>query len=448
MPYQLMAPIYEDLCPGEIFHFQFTIYLPRTPAKGDIILAFDTTNSMQGVIHAAQENAIRIMDDLNGLISDVHFGVIDIEDYPLDPYGESGNEAYRLRQPLTSNRDAVRAAIEALWANGGGDLPEAYTRAIHEAHADPRIGWRDNARRLLLIFGDSAPHDDALNEGIPSPPYRPPWDWDWETGLPPSFLDPGRDGVPGTSDDLDFQTELAALTEHNITLLSVVTSSTFPQPDHSELVTYWNAWAARTGGKAVPLWNASELPELIRDIVEDTIVGVIKRLALHAEPEYYRSWVYSDPAEITDIPVPSDGPYSFLGRVEVPPDIPAGTYRFRIIALGDGINYGEKPVEITVPKECFPPNPDYPNWYYLPLISKEHAVPPPEQPPIEPTPYPGPDSAFTRLTSATFPSNDIRSPFSRYAQKKASIVIDINFDQTVEMLYNCVKSGGLSECNP
>lgn len=371
-PNQLLPPINKDMCPGEIYPFRLTIYLPSTPAKGDIVFAFDTTGSMAPVIRSAQENALRIMDDLNNLISDVQFGVIDIEDYPLDPYGAIDNQAYRLRQPLTSDRNAVRSAIDALAAWAGSDQPEAYTRAIYEAHADPHIGWRENARHLLLIFGDSFPHDDALNAGISNPPYHPPSNLDWETGHPPTFLDPGRDGVPGTSDDLDFQTELTRLAEQGTTLLSVVTPSWYPLPTQSDLVTYWNVWAAPTGGKAVPLWDAGDLPELIRNLVEDTIVGVIKRLTLVTDPEFFKSWVVFDPAEINDIVIPSDGELSFLGQVEAPPDARAGTYHFRIIAIGDGIMYGEKQVTITVPEACFR-EPEYPTWYYLPLVARGYA---------------------------------------------------------------------------
>ncbi|MFQ5595222.1 MAG: vWA domain-containing protein [Anaerolineae bacterium] len=371
-PNQLLPPIDENMCPGEIYPFELTIYLPRTPAKGDIVFAFDTTGSMAPVIYSAQENAIRIMDDLNRLISDVQFGVMDIEDYPLEPYGANDNQAYRLHQSLTTDRNAVRFAIDTLEANSGSDQPEAYTRAVYEAHADSRLGWRENARHLLLIFGDSFPHDNDLNEGMAHPPHRNKGPR-WETGHPPSLLDLGRDGVPGTSDDLDFQTELATLVERDITLLSVVTPAFgYPAPTQMELVTYWNFWAAPSGGKSVPLWNAGDLPELIRNIVEDTIVGVIKRLTLETEPEFFTSWVVFDPAEINDIEIPMSGALSFLGRVEAPPDALAGTYDFRIIAVGDGIVYGEKQVRITVPEQCFPDR-DYPNWFYLPLIMKAHA---------------------------------------------------------------------------
>lgn len=366
----MLPPIEEELCPGEVHGFQFKVVLPRTPAKGDIIFAFDTTGSMGPVITAAQDNAIRIMNDLNNLISDVWFGVMDLEDYPVHPYGAEENEAYRLRQPLTGDWDAVRSAIDALQANSGSDQPEAYTRALYEAYADPVIGWRENARRLLLLFGDSFAHDYDLNEGIPSPPYMNKG-YRWETGYPPSFMDPGRDGAPDTADDLDFQAELAQLANRDTTLLSVVPEPWYPTPTQEELVTYWNFWGSQTGGKAVRLWDAGDLPELIRSLVEETIVGMIKRMAVETEPERFSAWVYSDPAEIRDIPIPTDGEISFLGRVQVPNDARAGAYRFRVMVVGDGIVYGVKPVTITVPAECFPV-PEYPYWYYLPLVVKNY----------------------------------------------------------------------------
>jgi hypothetical protein len=372
---QALPPIDEELCPGEILPFQVSIHPPQAPVMGDIVFAFDTTGSMGGVIRAAQTNALVIMQDLNNLISDLQFGVIDMEDYPVDPYGVPGvNEAYRLRQPLTHNEDAIWIAIDELSANQGGDLPEAYTRVIYEAYADSWIGWRENARHLLLMFGDSVAHDDDLNEDIPYPqPHMPGYRW-VPPGNLPELLDPGRDGIPGTADDLNFQTEVRSLADNSITLLSIVTSSTFPDPTQSELVTYWNEWAGWTGGKAVALWNAGDLPQLIREIVEDTVVGIIRRVSLDTEPELFGAWVYSDPVEIIDLPIPSDGEVSFLGRVKAPPGAEAGRYHFRILVVGDGIVYGELPITIHVPGACFP-EPDKPWWYYLPLVTKEHRGP-------------------------------------------------------------------------
>ena len=371
--YQLLPPIEGELCPGEILPFDFTITIPATPVRGDIVFAVDTTGSMGGVIRAAQENALAIMEQLNELIPDVQFGVIDVEDYPIDPYGQAVNVAYRLRQSVTDDREAVRAAIDEMVANAGGDLPEAYTRAFYEAFADPDVGWRPGARHLLLFFGDSVPHDDNLNAGFERPPYVPPGRTDgiWNSGHPPRYLDPGRDGIPGTDDDLDFQAVLQSLAENEITLLVVVTSSTFPEPDQRELVVYWNYWAGITGGRAVPLWNAGDLPQVIRDLVQGTVTR-INRLAIEADPERFDAWVFTEPPEMGPILIPPAGHvFPFFGRVVVPFDTPPGTYRFMLRAVGDGHIYGEKPVTIVVRDDCEPPL--FSRWYYLPLVARNYA---------------------------------------------------------------------------
>jgi len=371
-PVQLLPPIEGELCPGESLPFDFTVTIPATPVRGDIVFAIDTTGSMGGVIRAAQENALAIMEDLNELIPDVQFGVIDVEDYPTQPYGQTVNEAYRLRQSVTSDREAVRAAINDMIANAGGDLPEAYTRAFYEAFADPNIGWRPGSRHMLLFFGDSVPHDDNLNDGFDRPPYVPPGRVDrvWQTGHPPSYLDPGRDGAPGTADDLDFQPVLQALNENEITLLVVVTSSTFPDPDQRELVIYWNYWASITGGRAVPLWNAGDLPEVIRDLVKGTITH-INRLAIEADPEWFNDWVFTEPPEMGPIDIPPAGHvFPFFGRVVVPHNTSPGTYHFMLRAIGDGYIYGEKPVTIVVRDDCEPTVLN--RWYYLPLIARNY----------------------------------------------------------------------------
>ena len=370
--HQLLPPIEGELCPGEMLPFDFTVTIPATPVRGDIVFAIDTTGSMGGVIRAAQENALAIMEDLNELIPDVQFGVIDVEDYPTDPYGQPVNVAYRLRQGVTDDREAVRTAINEMVANAGGDLPEAYTRTFYEAFADPEIGWRPGARRLLLFFGDSVPHDDNLNEGFERPPYVPPGRTDgiWRTGHPPAYLDPGRDGVPGTEDDLDFQTVLQGLKDSEVTLLVVVTSSTFPAPDQRGLVVYWNHWAGITGGRAVPLWNASDLPEVIRDLVKGTITH-INRLAIEADPEWFNDWVFTEPPEMGPIEIPPAGHvFPFFGRIVVPDGTPPGTYHFMLRAIGDGYVYGEKPVTIVVRSDCAPPALN--RWYYLPLVARNY----------------------------------------------------------------------------
>ncbi len=111
----------------------------------------------------------------------------------------------------------MESAINATNQGGGGDEPEAYTRALHESYADNAIAWRSDARRFVVMFGDYVPHDDNINERVASPPIDP---GDvWRAHVSPYVLDPGRDGVSGTADDLDLQIVLDTMHDHRMPLL-------------------------------------------------------------------------------------------------------------------------------------------------------------------------------------------------------------------------------------
>lgn len=340
------------LCPGESATEVKPVHVPAAPARADLLFAFDTTGSMGPVLDSAKSNALAIMADLARLIPDIQFGVVDFRDYPLDPFGEPGDWPYRLRQSVTGNRSAVSAAIAATSANQGGDAPEAYSRALHEAVADGAIGWRSDARRFVVMFGDDVPHDDDLNAGLAQQPVNPGGSWCGST--PSCRRDPGRDGVPGNVDDLDLQAVLAALTASRSTLLFVVSGG--GSTNQANMTTYWRQWARwnGAGGDAVALSAASGLPAAIQDLVAGASRR-ISRLDLRAFPPEYQAWLSSTPPAFTDLEVPPGGlNLSFTARFTVPQGTPPGTYRFTVKAVGDGAVYAEQGVVIRVP-DCATP---------------------------------------------------------------------------------------------
>ena len=348
----LTPTVQATLCPGECIEETKEIFIPPAPGKADILFAFDTTGSMKDVLSSAKSNAITITNNLTGLIPDIQFGVVDLRDYHPEPYGDPGDWPYMLRQGITGDQMAVQTAINATSHYGGGDAPEAYTRALYESYSDPAIGWRADARRFVVMFGDDVPHDDNLNEGVSSPPEYP--GGSWVTGHPPSYLDPGRDGTPGTADDLDFQPVLDALKTNRITLLYVVSGG--GSTSQANLVTYWKQWAGwtNTGGDAVPLSDAADLPAVIQNLV--TASGRhISRLELLADPSSYQSWLTVNPPAYTDLTVPPEGlTVTFSVLICVPLGTPSGMYSFSINAVGDGAIYGGQGVTIWVPPSCEP----------------------------------------------------------------------------------------------
>lgn len=347
------ATLEAGLCPGEHVDETKTIHIPAAPARADVLFAFDTTGSMGPVLDSAKANAVAIMNNLAAVIPDIQFGVVDLRDYPVAPFGDAGDWPYLLRQGITNNRAAVSAAIAATAAGGGNDGPEAYTRALHEANVDAEIGWRTGARQFVVMFGDNVPHDDDLNARIAAPRVNPGGSW-CSTTPAGCVLDPGRDGVPGTRDDLDLQTVLDQVAAQRRTLVYVASGLDAAWRD--TVVAYWREWARMTnpGGDAIPLSDAAQLPSAIQSLVT-TAGSRIGRLELRADPPSYQDWLTVDPPSYTDLTIPPEGrSVRFDVRIRVPMGTAPGQHVFAVEAVGDGAVYGGQWVTINVPTDCTP----------------------------------------------------------------------------------------------
>ncbi len=85
-------------------------------------------------------------------------------------------------------------------AHAGGDLPEAYGRALWETATNSLIGWRPGARHEIVLIADNVPHTPNVNEGIPSEfQFTEPFN-DGEEAWPDTGEElPGMWGIPGTT---------------------------------------------------------------------------------------------------------------------------------------------------------------------------------------------------------------------------------------------------------
>ncbi|KPJ55007.1 hypothetical protein AMJ47_03040 [Parcubacteria bacterium DG_72] len=252
--------------------------------KADILFAFDTTGSMIFAIDQAQTYAIDIMNTLKTLIPDAAFGVAHFEDYPISPYGQAGDTPYTLDLGITTDTGAVETAINALTLGSGGDAPQSYTRVMHETYTDTSIGWRTDAQQILIILGDNVSHDDNLTQ---DPIYgSAPWSSPnpWITGYSPTYLDPGPDGVPGNTDDLDFQSTLKAMNDNNVILYFLAFETYYP--DYSD---EWDWWASKTGGGAVKAGDYADLPQAIKGLFAyENLCPYLSKLKKVEDPDTYR----------------------------------------------------------------------------------------------------------------------------------------------------------------
>jgi hypothetical protein len=123
-------------------------------SKADVYLLADTTGSMGSIIEAVKAGANSILGANYGPI-DIAFGVGNYKDFP------------ETKPPFThqlapdTNAAAVTAAINAWAASGGGDIPEGQLFALNALAEAPggTIGWRPDAKRIIVWFGDAPGHD-------------------------------------------------------------------------------------------------------------------------------------------------------------------------------------------------------------------------------------------------------------------------------------------------
>jgi hypothetical protein len=216
-----------------------TLHLDGLPPRADIIVAVDTTGSMGTPIAQAQADAVNICNTVQGAIPGARFAVVDFEDYPppLGP-GQAGDVAYTLKTPgFTASCAAFSAAIATMTAvpGSGGDGPEAYNRVYYESYTDgtnPIVLTRDPlATQFLVVLGDAAPHSATAFGACPA--------------APPNDL--GRDGVPGTADDLNTTTAINGLIANSIHLAMI----RYTTGQVSVSLACYQDMANATGGTAV-----------------------------------------------------------------------------------------------------------------------------------------------------------------------------------------------------
>ena len=241
------------------------------PSKVDLVFSLDLTGSMGGEVNQIKLQIDEVMAGLRDAApeTDFQFAVVSYEDYAgtfnssgcgdstySATYGfaSAGDVPFRLNQALSSNDATTSATIGGLQLRNGGDGPQSYGRVYWELGQPDtmsQLGFRSDALKLLVDFGDNIPHDADLNEGIEDP-LVPPFPSPFDRGY-----DPGRNGVINCGgDDIDFQDDaIAALTSAGVHLVHIDSSG------DTDLAVYWNLWASQTGGEFAAINPDGSVPQ-------------------------------------------------------------------------------------------------------------------------------------------------------------------------------------------
>jgi len=326
------------LNPGETATESKDVCIPAVPAMADVLFSFDLTGSMGGILATAKTNGIDIITGLEGTGIDIQYGVSSHMDYPDSydtcgysaTYGDDGtygynDYAYSLDQFITDDNSAVTTAINGLQTENGMDGPEDYTRVFYESYADTNTGWRTGAKKVMVHFGDNVPHDCNLEDGISG--------GTWTTGV-----DPGRDEIAGTGDDLDLQTVLGDMALNNVMLIECHTSTSYEA--------YWAHWVGITGGSLELTGSSGLVEDVIAAVTEGLTTPEVTNVHFEAESPFEdwidSDWSYSGPTDecIDDIPI----------AFTVPEGTECGDYTFTVSVVDEaGVSYGEQEVTIHVP---------------------------------------------------------------------------------------------------
>jgi uncharacterized protein YdeI (BOF family) len=355
------AAIVATLQAGQSITVSTQATLPVTPDfPSDIVFALEAGAGMAGFLPGVKGAAEDAMLALTADGLGVRFAGVAFQDYPaayssfgyslgdsnVVTYGVAGMVPYSLTHPLTAAPAAVVASFAGVQAAAGGDPPAAYSRALHESiaelsgAADPAfgpLGYRADAARLVVVFGDSVPHDNDLNEGV--------------AGAATIFTtggDPGRNqtleeaanpaGIGAGNDDLDWQQVLAAMQAARVRLIRYELS-----PFYAGL---WANWAQRTGGQSVtPL---DDLAAVLRAGMLDA--GPVAAVSLQAE-NGFAAWLHVTPALHQNVALPAVLP--FVVTVTPPAGTAPGLYTFAVNLVADGEVLAAQQVSITVAP---PPN--------------------------------------------------------------------------------------------
>lgn len=119
----------------------------------DIVIAFDSTASMQGEINQVKSRIERMGKTLLELVPKTRISICVYRDLE-DEYVAKGI-------PLTDNIAKILEFLESVKAAGGGDQPEAVDAGLDWSMS--RNDFRRSARKIILLFGDAPPHNDKKN---------------------------------------------------------------------------------------------------------------------------------------------------------------------------------------------------------------------------------------------------------------------------------------------
>ncbi len=119
----------------------------------DVVLVIDATASMQHVIDDIKARSIALVSQIQSLVPIARVGVV--------AYRDKGDEFTTRFTDLSFHGSKIKAFLDNLRADGGGDYEEAVREGLETAMDD--LSWRKRSKRVIIIVGSSPPHKEDVS---------------------------------------------------------------------------------------------------------------------------------------------------------------------------------------------------------------------------------------------------------------------------------------------
>ena len=256
----------------EITNYNPSWYIDRNRSVGavntplDLIFLVDTTGSMWDDIDYVKASAANIVDELDGY--DYRAAVVDYRDFPVSPYGGTGDYPYNDVLGFTNNKSQIIAAINSLTLGYGGDWEESvFSGVMHSLKATTLGGWRTGATKVIIVMGDAPGHDpepftNYTMESVIASAKK--------AGI--DLITSAADNFAVGSGDADdtTETEIISSTDgEGVRIFSVVIGG------YAETLTFFTTLSEGTGGKVFTAETASEVPGAIKAAIGSIFDSII-----------------------------------------------------------------------------------------------------------------------------------------------------------------------------
>ncbi|MBR1863240.1 MAG: VWA domain-containing protein [Ruminococcus sp.] len=123
----------------------------QTYGKTEVMFILDTTGSMSDEIAYLQKDFSSIAKEVSESDQNISFSV--------NFYRDEGDDYVTKTNPFTTDVKELQALINAEYADGGGDWPEAVAEILDET-MDREGVWSTDANKVAFLIFDAPPHDE------------------------------------------------------------------------------------------------------------------------------------------------------------------------------------------------------------------------------------------------------------------------------------------------